>query len=128
MEKDNGNKEDVGPITEDDLLVYGAYGRVAYSLRHSNNVQLMYKLITFTLFIATLIGVGYLVSSREVDLPIPPLLIVPAVCLFSLLIIFIVSLTKALLPALQYCLTLHNLAPQLSLGPYFSQPMILRRF
>jgi hypothetical protein len=90
MEKERERKDDAEPITEEDLLVYGAYGRIAYSLRHSNNVQLMYKLITFTLFLATLIGVGYLVSSREIDLPFPPLLIVPIVCIFSLLIIFII--------------------------------------
>lgn len=83
-------KQQKDEITEDELLIYGAYGRIAYSLRHSNYVQLTYKFIMFTWLMANFIGIGYIISSEEINLPIHPFLFVPVICLASLLVVGIV--------------------------------------
>lgn len=77
-------------ITEDDLLAYGKYLQVALFLQHSNRIQLKYKLTTFTWFLATFVGVGYALSTVEVNLPFQPLLIVPVLCVASLCVIGII--------------------------------------
>ncbi|NGX36942.1 MAG: hypothetical protein K1000chlam2_00088 [Chlamydiae bacterium] len=77
-------------ISEDELLAYGAYVRVAYSLQHSNIIQFAYKSITLTWFIATYIAVGYTLSSLEINLPLNPLFIVSIICLASLLVIGVI--------------------------------------
>jgi hypothetical protein len=76
-------------LTENDLLVYGAYNQVAVSLQHSNRIQLTYKTITSTWILATFIGIGYSISSVEVNLPLHPLLIV---CILALASFFVIML------------------------------------
>lgn len=84
--KDNDNSE----LSEEETLIYGAYVRVAVSLQHSNKIQLTYKNLTYTWLLATFIGIGYMLSSREVDLPVNPLIIVVILSLASLAVIFLV--------------------------------------
>ena len=74
-------------VSEEDILVYGAYAKVSYSLQHSNNTQLTYKGATLTWIIATYIGIGYSPSSMEVNLPLNPMFIVAIICLASLLVV-----------------------------------------
>ena len=80
-------KEEKRDISESEVLIYGAYAQVAYSLQHSNHTQLTYKGVTLTWMIATYIGIGYSPSSLEVNLPLNPLLIVATICLVSLLVV-----------------------------------------
>lgn len=77
-------------VTEDEMLVYGKYLQVATILRHSNRIQLRYKLTTFTWFLATFIGVGYSLSNLEVNLPFHPFLIAALLCFASLLVIGVI--------------------------------------
>lgn len=79
-----------GVITEDDLLIYGSYQEVAASLQYSNNCQLNYRMLTFTWLLATFIGIGYTLSSVEVNLPFHPLIIVVILSIASLLVIGII--------------------------------------
>lgn len=74
-------------LSENDLLVYGAYAKVAYSLQRSNSAQLTYKNLAITWVIATYIGVGYSPSSNEITLPFSPLLAIPGICFASLLVL-----------------------------------------
>lgn len=82
-----GKKEDTKVLSEEDVLTYGAYVRVAYSLQRSNRAQLTYKGIALTWIIATYVGIGYSPSSFEVNLPFNPLLLVSVICLASLLVL-----------------------------------------
>ena len=77
-------------ISENDLLAYGKYLQVATFLQHSNRIQLRYKLTTFTWFLASFIGVGYSLSTREVNLPFHPFLIASVMCIASLCVIGII--------------------------------------
>jgi len=77
-------------ITEDDSLAYGKYLQVAIFLQHSNRIQLNYKFAKFTWFLATFIGVGYSLSTIEVNLPIHPFLIAHVLCVASLCVIGII--------------------------------------
>lgn len=81
------HKAHSGKITEETLLAYGAYNQVATSLQHSNRIQLSYKGITSTWLLASFIGMGYSLSTLEVNLPFQPLLVVTVLCLASLLVI-----------------------------------------
>ncbi len=81
------DKETVQPLSEEDILVYGRYAKVAYNLQHSNRTQLTYKSATLTWIIATYVGIGYSPSSFEVDLPYNALLVVSSICLASLLVL-----------------------------------------
>ncbi len=83
MEKKNKIQE----LSESDLLIYGAYAKVAYSLQCSNLAQLTYKGASITWIIATYIGIGYSPSSDEIDLPFNPLFAVSGICLASLLVL-----------------------------------------
>jgi len=75
------------PISEDDMLIYGRYAKVAYNLQSSNRTQLTYKTATLTWIIATYIGIGYSPSSFEVSLPFNSLLVVSSICVASLLVL-----------------------------------------
>jgi hypothetical protein len=77
-------------LSEDDLLTYGKYLQIGILLQHSNRIQLRYKLLTLTWFLATFIGVGYSLSTVEVNLPFQPLLIASVLCIASLCVIGII--------------------------------------
>ena len=77
-------------IREDDVLTYGKYLQVGLLLQHSNRIQLRYKMLTSTWFLATFIGVGYTLSNVEVNLPFHPFIIVSTLCLASLFVIGII--------------------------------------
>lgn len=81
------NKDELQPLSEDDMLIYGRYAKVAYSLQNSNRTQLTYKGATLTWIIATYIGIGYSPSSFEVNLPFNSLLVVVSICGASLLVL-----------------------------------------
>src|SRR6185436_7072571 len=81
------NKDDLQPISENDLLIYARYAKVAYNLQNSNYTQLTYKTVTLTWMIATYVGIIYAASSFEVSLPFNSLLVVVSICLGSLLVI-----------------------------------------
>lgn len=74
-------------LSEDDLLAYGKYLQVGILLQHSNRIQLRYKLLTLTWFLATFIGVGYSLSTIEINLPFQPFLIASVLCIASLCVI-----------------------------------------
>lgn len=74
-------------IPEDDLLAYGAYVQVAVSLQHSNRIQMQYKVACSTWLLATFIGVGYSLSSREPNLPIDSLLTASILAFASLFVV-----------------------------------------
>jgi high-affinity Fe2+/Pb2+ permease len=80
-------KEELQSISEEDLLVYGRYAKVAYHLKISNRTQQTYKEATMTLIIATYIGIGYSPSSFEVNLPLNALLVISLICVASLLVL-----------------------------------------
>lgn len=77
-------------LTEEDLLAYGAYCQVAVALQHSNRIQLTYKAITSTWLLATFIGIGYSLSSIEVNLPLHPMLIVTILSVASFFVITLI--------------------------------------
>lgn len=77
-------------VSEDDMLTFGKYLQVATLLQHSNRIQLKYKLTAFTWFLATFIGIGYALSTLEVNLPCHPFLIVAVLCIASLCVIGII--------------------------------------
>jgi len=83
-------KKNPAALTEEELLIYGAYVRVAVSLQHSNRMQLTYKGITLTWLLATFIGIGYSLSSREVNLPLNSFIVVSVISVASSLIIGII--------------------------------------
>ncbi len=80
-------KNEENSMSDDDILIFGAYTRIAYSLQHSNCTQLTYKKATLTWIIATYVGIGYSPSSFEVNLPLNPLLAIATICLASLLVL-----------------------------------------
>jgi|GEM_PF-5257420 len=80
-------KDELQPLSENDMLVYGRYAKVAYSLQNSNRTQLTYKEATLTWIIATYIGIGYSPSSFEVNLPFNSLLVIVSICVASLLVL-----------------------------------------
>jgi len=77
-------------VSESDLLSYAKYLQVGVLLQYSNQIQLRYKQLTFTWFLATFIGVGYSLSTLEVNLPFHPFLIAPVLCIASLCVIGII--------------------------------------
>lgn len=74
-------------LTEEDYLAYGKYLQVGILLQHSNRIQLRYKILTLTWFLATFIGVGYALSTVEITLPVQPTLIASLMCIASLCVI-----------------------------------------
>lgn len=78
-------KNELHPLSENDVLVYARYAKVAYNLQNSNDTQLTYKGAALTWIIATYIGIGYSTSSFEVALPFNSLLVVMSICVASLL-------------------------------------------
>jgi hypothetical protein len=113
------NRRDADRITEDVLLTYGAYVRVAASLQHSNRIQMTYKGLTITWLLATFIGIGYTLSSIEVSLPFNHFLIVTALCVASAFVIGLIWYLdlfvqeKKIASAVHSGLSLENLHPWL---------------
>ncbi len=76
-------KEEKFSVTEDSLLIYASYTQIAVSLQHYNRIQTTYRTFASTWLLATFIGIGYSLSSLEVNLPFHPLIIVAFICLAS---------------------------------------------
>jgi hypothetical protein len=74
-------------VSEEDVLVYARYAKVAYNLQNSNRTQLTYKNAALTWIIATYIGIGYAASSYEVSLPFNSMLVIITICIASLLVL-----------------------------------------
>lgn len=70
-------------VPENRLLAYGAYTQIAESLQHYNRVQAIYRSFVSTWLIATFIGIGYSLSSFEINLPFHPLLTIAFICTAS---------------------------------------------
>lgn len=77
-------------LTEDHLLNYAAFIQVIDSLQHYNRIQVTYRIFASTWLLATFFGIGYSLSSYEVNLPFNPLLIVALICLASAIGIFLI--------------------------------------
>jgi hypothetical protein len=60
---------------ESRLLVIYAYEHFIDSFQHYNNMQVKFRSYVFTWFFAMFFGMGYAFSSKEVGLPIDPLVI-----------------------------------------------------
>lgn len=69
--------------TEDNLLIYGAYSQIAEFLQHYNGIQATYRTFASSWLLATFIGIGYSLSSKEIGLPFHPLVTVAFICLAS---------------------------------------------
>lgn len=80
-------KNEDNSFTEEELLIFGAYAEVAFSLQKSNRSQVIYKGLAITWIIATYIGVGYCPSSYEVNLPLDPFLLVASIGVVSFLVL-----------------------------------------
>lgn len=101
-------KDEMKPLTEDDLLVYARYAKVAYNLQKSNNTQLTYKGAAITLMLATFIGIGYSSSTYEVNLPYNSLLVVVSICFASLLILGSIWYLDLIVEEKKIAKTVHN--------------------
>lgn len=77
-------------VLEQDLLVYGAYTQIVESLQHYNRVQAIYRTFISTWLLATFVGIGYVLSSYETNLPFHPLVTVAFICLASAMGVFLV--------------------------------------
>ena len=64
-------------------MEYGCYRQIAVSLQHYNRIQTTYRTFTSTWLLATFFGIGYTLSSLEVNLPFHPLVITAFICLAS---------------------------------------------
>ncbi len=100
--------EELQPLTEDDLIVYGRYAKVMYHLQNSNRTQLTYKGATLTWMIATYIGIGYSPSSFEVSLPFNSLLVVVSICIASLLVLGGIWYLDLIVEEKKIAKTVHN--------------------
>lgn len=60
---------------ENRILVIYAYEHFIDSFQHYNNMQVKFRSYVFTWFFAMFFGMGYALSSKEVGLPIDPLVI-----------------------------------------------------
>jgi len=70
-------------VTESKLITYGIYSHILESFQHYNRIQVTYRTFVSTWILATFIGIGYSLSSLEVDLPVHPLIIVTLICFAS---------------------------------------------
>lgn len=95
-------------ITEDDMLVYGRYAKVAYNLQNSNRTQLTYKGATMTWIVATYVGIGYSPSSFEVSLPFNSLIVVSLICLASLLVLTGIWYLDLIVEEKKIAIAVHN--------------------
>lgn len=68
---------------EDLIMAYEAYAQTIERLQHFNRMQTTYRTFAFTWLAATFFGIGYSLSSREINLPFPPLMIVVLLCVLS---------------------------------------------
>lgn len=101
-------KGELQPLSENDMLVYGRYAKVAYNLQNSNRTQLTYKGATLTWVIATYIGIGYSPSSFEVSLPFNSLLVVVSICVASLLVLGGIWYLDLIVEEKKIAKTVHN--------------------
>jgi hypothetical protein len=100
--------EAINEISEEDVLVYTRYTKVAYNLQIANRTQLTYKAVTLTWIIATYIGIGYSPSSFEVDLPFNSLLVDTAICLASLLVLLAIWYLDLVVEEKRIAKTVHH--------------------
>ncbi len=70
-------------VTEESLLIYGAYTQIVESLQHYNRVQTIYRTYVSTWLMATFVGIGYVLTSMEVGLPFHPLVTTAFMCVAS---------------------------------------------
>jgi len=75
---------------EDLLIAYESYAQIIDRLQHFNQIQTTYRTYAFSWMIATFIGVGYSLSSQEINLPFNPLIVVMLLCLASASGIFLI--------------------------------------
>ena len=74
----------IDPITgKETSLAYGLYRKLIDYEYHYNNVQTKYKSLALSWFLATCLGIGYLLSGFETKLPFDFLLAIFMLCLFS---------------------------------------------
>lgn len=76
-------------VSEDKLLAYGSYSQIADLLQHYNSIQATYRTFASTWLLATFIGIGYALASREVNIPFHPLVVVAFISLASATGIFL---------------------------------------
>lgn len=101
-------KDDKTALSEDDLLVYARYAKVAYNLQNSNRTQLTYKAATMTWIIATYIGIIYSSSSFEASLPFNSLLVVVSICIASILVLGGIWYLDLIVEEIKIAKTVHN--------------------
>lgn len=70
---------------ENQVLVFYAYEQLMDSFRHYNNMQVKYRSYVFTWFFAMFFAIGYSLSSKEINLPLHPLLVVSFIVLATLI-------------------------------------------
>ncbi len=74
----------VDPITnEDESILYGIYSKIEAYRFYLNDVQFKYKKLASTWLFATFLGIGYILSGYEADIPLHPLLCISFVSIFS---------------------------------------------
>ena len=67
----------VDPVTEnDDSLIYGMYSQLKTHKDHFSNMQNRYRTMSSSWVIAGFIGIGFLLSRHDLDLPFDSLLVI----------------------------------------------------
>jgi hypothetical protein len=79
-------------LSEEKFLVYGTYSQIADILKHRDSIQATYRTFASTWLLATFVGIGYALSSKETSIPFHPLLAVAFISLASATGIFIIWL------------------------------------
>jgi len=77
-------------IHEKDLLAYSSFMQIIDNLQHYNRIQVAYRLLASTWLLASFFGIGYSLSSYEVNLPFNPLITVALICVGSCMGIFLI--------------------------------------
>ena len=77
-------------ISEKQAIIYGMYNHILDSFQHYNHIQMIYRTFASTWLVTMYIGIGYSLSSIEVNLPFHPLITVILICIASFFGIFLI--------------------------------------